>query len=74
MQSASVKASPLARMVRGVALAVVVVLTVAGLLLLCPTTARAEGVDLSATVIDKAFAKTPMARSRSMRMATTRFS
>jgi len=59
MQSASVKAFPLARMVRGVALAVVVVLTVAGLLLLCPTAARAEGVDLSAPAIDKAFAKNP---------------
>lgn len=59
MQSASVKASPLARMVRGVALAVVVVLTVVGLLLLCPTAARAEGVDLSAPAIDKAFAKNP---------------
>ena len=46
-------------MVRGVALAVVVVLTVAGLFLLCPTTARAEGVDLSAPAVDKAFAKNP---------------
>lgn len=58
IQSVPSKAYPLARVVRGIALAVVVVLTVVGSLL-CPTTAMAGSIDSGAPVVDKSFAKNP---------------